>query len=232
VLVFTAALQLETLFELNRDRRIVSTREPNPGPGPAFFLIRTATDCAWGVRVDIPSNVAEQLVRLAKEEQPTSDFQTAPVNANRYLSLLSGTVTTGPAFTFQELMPEFSDVFAVEDVRLLQRSFRGWLDDELPGRSRLMAVVRNGQAVSICFCARRSDAAAEAGVETVPAFRGRGLALRVTAAWAQAIRSSGRLAIYSTSWNNKSSLAVACKLCLNACANNWSIADERYSDPL
>jgi hypothetical protein len=226
VVVFTATLQLETLFEFGRDRRIVSTREPNPGPGPAFFLVRTATDCAWAVRVDIPSNIAEQLVRLAKEERPTSDFQTAPINANLYVSLLPGIVTSGPAFTFREVTPQFSDVVAVEDVRLLQKSFRGWLDDELPERSPVMAVVRNGQAISICFCARRSHAAAEAGVETAAAFRGQGLAMRVTAAWAQTIRSSGRLAIYSTSWSNKSSLAVARKLDLIVCANNWGIAHE------
>ena len=130
MLVFTAALQLETLFELNRDRRIVSTREPNPGPGPAFFLVRTATDCAWAVRVDIPSSVVEQLGAARKGRTTHLRFQTAPVNANRYLSLLSDTVTTGPAFTFQELMPEFSDIVAVEDVRLVQRSFRGWLDEK------------------------------------------------------------------------------------------------------
>lgn len=232
LVVFTAALQLETLFELNRDRRIVSTREPNPGPGPAFFLVRTATDCAWAVRVDVPGNVAEQLVQLAKEELPTSDFQTDPTYAHRYLLLLPGIVTSGPAFTFGELTPQFADIVAVEDVRLLQRSFRGWLDDELPGRSPVMAAVRNGQAISICFCARRSPAAAEAGVETAVAFRGQGLASRVTAAWAQTIKNSGRLAIYSTSWSNKSSLAVARKLGLNACANNWSIADESDSNPL
>ena len=127
-------------------------------------------------------------------------------------------------------MPEFSDVVAVEDVRLLQRSFRGWLDDA--GTITINGSGSKWSSRQHLFCARRSDAAAEAGVETVAAFRGRGLALRVTAAWAQAIRSSGRLAIYSTSWNNKSSLAVARKLGLNACANNWSIADERYSEPL
>jgi hypothetical protein len=170
--LFTAALQLETLFELNRDQRIISTREPSPSPGPAFSLIRTATDCAWAVRADVPHNVAEQLALLAKDEQPTSDLRVAPMNADLYLSLLPGIVTSGPAFTFEELIPQFSDVAAVEDVRLLQNSFRGWLDDELPGRTPAMAVIRNGRAISVCFCARRSHAAAEAGVETSAAFWG------------------------------------------------------------
>ena len=36
-------------------------------------------------------------------------------------------------------------------------------------------MVEDGDAVSVCFCARRSSAAAEAGLETAAAFRGRGL---------------------------------------------------------
>jgi len=53
-----------------------------------------------------------------------------------------------------------------------------------------------------CFCARRSDAAAEAGLETAEAFRGRGFGPRVTAAWAWAIRATGRIPLYSTAWTN------------------------------
>jgi GNAT acetyltransferase len=227
VILLTAALQLETLFDLDMHRRIVSTREPHPSSGPAFSLIRTATDCAWAVRADVPDDVAAQLAFLAQEERPVSDLRVTPIHAERYLALFPGAVTSGPAFTFPEFLPEFSDVKAIEDVGLLQDSFPGWLDDEMPGRSPVMAVIRNGQAVSVCFCARRSDAAAEAGVETAAAFRGQGLALRVTTAWAEVVRDSGRLPLYSTSWTNKSSLAVAHKMGLNACASHWSIADGR-----
>src|SRR5207244_3417630 len=156
----------------------------SPSPGPAFSLIRTATDCSWAIRADVPNNVAEQLALLAQEERPTSDLRVAPMNADRYLSLLPDVVTSGPAFAFPEFIPPFSDVAAVEDVRLLQSSLRGWLDDELSGRTPVMAVIRNGRAICVCFCARRSHAAAQAGVETATAFRGQGLALHVTAAWA------------------------------------------------
>lgn len=56
-----------------------------------------------------------------------------------------------------------------------------------------------GRPVSICFCARRSEIAAEAGVETAQSYRGKGYAVRVTAAWAIAIRNSGKIPLYSTS---------------------------------
>jgi predicted GNAT family acetyltransferase len=86
-----------------------------------------------------------------------------------------------------------------------------------------MAVLEDGYAVSVCFCARRSIGAAEAGLETAPAFRGRGLAARVTTAWAAAVRATGRTPLYSTSWANASSLAVASKLELRIYATDWNI---------
>ena len=89
----------------------------------------------------------------------------------------------------------------------------------------MLAIVENGDPVSICFCARRSGVAAEAGVQTAEAYRGRGYGADVTAAWALAIRTSGRIPLYSTSWTNHASLAVARKLSLVAYASSWSLSD-------
>ena len=86
-----------------------------------------------------------------------------------------------------------------------------------------MAVSEGGRPASICFCARRSAAAAEAGVETAAAFRGRGYAPRVTAAWAHAVKGMGLTPLYGTNWENRASLAVARKLELVPYAIDWSI---------
>ncbi|MFP6625009.1 MAG: GNAT family N-acetyltransferase, partial [Myxococcota bacterium] len=50
------------------------------------------------------------------------------------------------------------------------------------------------------------------GIETLSAYRGRGLAPRVAAAWGRALREQGGEPLYSTSWDNKASRAVARKL--------------------
>jgi predicted GNAT family acetyltransferase len=114
----------------------------------------------------------------------------------------------------------------VEDERLLERNFRGWVPGEIAaGRSPVLAVVEDGVPVSVCFCARRSDVAAEAGLETAEAFRGRGFGPRVTAAWALSIRASRRVPLYSTSWTHHASLAVARKLGLVAYASHWRLLD-------
>jgi predicted GNAT family acetyltransferase len=65
----------------------------------------------------------------------------------------------------------------------------------------------------------------EAELETAAAYHGRGHAVRVAAAWAMAIRASGRTPLYSTSWTNTASLAVARKLGLVAYASDWSLSD-------
>ena len=145
------------------------------------------------------------------------------------MSLLEGEVYSGPAFTFPEVIARPHGMVLIDDLRPLEHHFTGWTAGEIPGASPIVAVVEEGYAVSVCFCARRSDAAAEAGLETAEAFRGRGLGPRVTAAWALAIRDSGRVPLYSTSWSNEASLAVARKLGLTAYANTWSLSDRRSS---
>ena len=216
---------MKTLFALDERGRIVSTLEPDARPGPLFILIRGASSCAWAMRADVDDALAAELDRLAAEEPPTTDFQAAPANADRYLSLLRGQVGFGPAFTFPETIVEPTDIVRIDDLQLLERNFRGWNAGEIPERSPILAIMGGGYPVSVCFCARITDIAAEAGLETAEAFRGRGYAPRVTAAWAVAIRASGRTPLYSTSWNNTASLAVARKLNLIPYASDWSIGE-------
>lgn len=220
---FSPGLQLQTLFLLNASGRIVSTREPNPSRGPQFALIRGPQGCAWSVHASVPDELAVQLGDLASEEPPVGDLRADPVYAQRYVSLFGGRVDSGPVFTFPEAIPEWGGIVTIQDLAPLQRYFHGWTADEIPERSPILAVVEDGNALSVCFCARRSAVAAEAGVETAEAFRGRGLARLVTATWALAIRESGRLPLYSTSWSNAASLAVARQLGLEACGSDWSL---------
>lgn len=144
--------------------------------------------------------------------------------AEQYASLIRDKVDSGPAFKFpDEITPPQGTVF-IDDIGLLNHHFTGWTEDEIPERTPIVAIVENGHAVSVCCCSRLSDVAAEAGLETAEAYRGRGLGPRVTAAWALAVRATGRIPLYSTSWSNDASLAVARKLGLEVYASAWSIS--------
>jgi hypothetical protein len=222
----TPHLYLRTALILDNEGRIISTREPDPSRGPMFTLVRSATSCAWAVRADLPTDLASELDRLAREEPSTPNLRDTPVHAERYRVLLGGRQADGPGFTFPQALVAPHGIVQVEDERLLQRHFRGWTPGEIEaGRSPVLSIVEDGYPVSVCFCARRSDAAAEAGVETAEAFRGRGFGPQVTAAWAAAIRASGRVPLYSTAWANDASLSLARKLGLIAYANIWSLSD-------
>jgi len=221
--VATPETKLRTAYLLDEHGRIRSTREPEPTPGPLFTLIRNAWSCAWAIRADVPEELAAELDRLAGEEPPIKDPQAGPLHADAYLSMVGGQIGSGPAFTFPDEIPRLGDVTSVDSLQLLERNFRGWTAAEIPERSPILAVIEGGYPVSVCFCARSAETAAEAGLETAAAFRGRGFARCVTAAWAAAIRGSGRIPLYSTSWSNAASLAIARKLRLVQYASDWSL---------
>ena len=77
-----------------------------------------------------------------------------------------------------------------------------------------MAIAFDGaQPAAVCHSPRGcTDHVAEAGVETLEAYRGRGLATAAVACWARSLQQSGRLALYSTSWENTASRSLARRL--------------------
>jgi hypothetical protein len=229
MIAVTPEVQLRTMFVIDERGRIGSSPEPNVPPAPLFALIRGVSSCTWAMRVDVSENVAAEVERLARRERPLVDLQNpndAPANADTYLALLGGQINSGPAFTFPDRIPHSSDVALIDKLEMLERYFRGWVADEIPWRAPIVAVMDSGYPVSVCFCATRSsENTVEAGLETAAAFRGRGFAPRVTAAWASAIRASGRIPLYSTSWTNSASRAVARKLGLIQYAVDWTIIE-------
>ncbi len=196
----TPKLTLRTRFVFDEDGRIVSTREPGPGRGPAFILVRGAESCAWAIHRDVAPEIAEELESLAREEPPISDLRTPPVHVERYVALVGGELGSGPAFTFPEEITQLGETEIVDELWQLESHFTSWTADEVPDASPIVAVFEGAHAVSVCFCATRA------------------------AAWALAMRASGRTPLYSTSWSNDASRAVARKLGLIPYATTWNLS--------
>ena len=99
-------------------------------------------------------------------------------------------------------------------------------DELLEGRLGPWAIATEGEiVVSICHTPGPVTARkAECGVWTHPAFRGRGHAAAVTAAWAEIMRPSGRYLFYSTDAENLSSQRVARRLRLEPVGWTWRLA--------
>lgn len=230
----TPALQMRTLFRMNGDGRLVGTNEPDGEHGPAFVIIRGLEQVAWAVHANVPPDLACELDVLASREPPLRGPEDEPVYASRYRDLVGGIVYSGPSFCIHRLprLEGLHGIATVTDERVLQVHFPGWRTGEIAlGRAPVRAVLQDGAAVSVAFSARWGAQAAEAGVDTAESFRGLGYAPRVVAAWAHAALALGRLPLYSTSWDNGASRAVARKLDLRLYAVEWALSGRGTSVP-
>lgn len=225
-------MQIEALFTHDDCGRIVTINETEGGPAPRFFFGRTREGNLWRVRHDLPRDITQRLEELAIEEPAGSDMRAMPRQFDAMLASLveAGEARVGhvgPAYRFPDDLdaPVGVTRITASNANLL-RSMPAYLADVergLVAYEPRLAVIEDGVAVSICNSARLTDRAAEAGVETLANYRGRGYASRVVTAWALAIRETGRIPLYSTLWDNLASQAVARSLGLIAYGVDLSI---------
>lgn len=214
-------LQIAALFTHDSAGRIVAINEPGGGPAPRFFLGRTRAGNLWRVRHDLPEPIARRLDALASCEPVHGDLHTEPHNMAVFREALhvdrgDQPVGSGPAYYFPDALLLPARVTRITRANLHLLRGMGWdletFAKEFEGWEPVVALVEDQVAVSLCFSARLTEHAAEAGVETRETHRGRGYASAVVTAWACAIRATGRIPLYSTSWDNDASRAVARKL--------------------
>lgn len=213
-------LRAETDFTYDARGRLLCTNEPREEerrPAPRLFLGRTLAGQVVRFGATAPDAVARELAAILDGLPPGGDLDIpippATLAAAREALARHAPITgegSGPAYRFPASIARPGAVVQLTDTaRELVRETYPWLYDALADWQPCFAVVRDGAAVSVCFSSRLGADAAEAGVDTLPAFRGRGYAAAVTAAWGAAIRESGRIPLYSTAWENLASQGVA-----------------------
>jgi GNAT acetyltransferase-like protein len=220
-------VQIETLFTQDARGRLVRVNEPNGKPAPRFFLGTTADGNEWRARHDVDDAIMLELEALVRAE-PTGVVE--PRDSTKYQEVLARVapvenVWTGPAYWFQGELPDAPPAVPITRANrdLLRPHLEEWLVD-VGYREAMFAVVIEGHAVSIASSVRTSLTADEVGVETAPAYRGLGYARQAVVAWARAIRSLNRIALYSTSWENLASQALARSLGLTMYGADLSIS--------
>ena len=212
-------IHVEALFTRDAAGRLLCVNEPNGADAPRFFLGRTAEGSDCWFRRDVDDDLMRELAAAATAAWRSSeDHRLAPEDPARYETLLARAAPiqqteAGPAYCFPREIAEPAGVVRItdENAEILRPHLEPWLDSTAPGLLT-MAVVEDGRAVAVCSSVRITDVAREAGVETAPRFRGRGHAARAVAAWVAAVRRIGSIPLYSTSWKNTASQAVARKL--------------------
>ena len=212
-------IQARALFTHDERARLVRVNEPGGGgPAPRLFVGLTREGNLWRFRADLPTELVEELEALCAAEPAGAELGGMPRNTEAYVRLLEAHAPVrgteaGPAYHFDEYVEPSSPPLSVTEANaeLLRGGFEEFVE-ELPAFQPFVAIVEDGRAVSVCRSVRITRAAHEAGVETLPDYRGRGFATDVTAGWARLVRSEGALPLYSTSWENKASQAVAKRL--------------------
>ncbi len=206
----------DLLFIYDERGRMLYANDPDQQPAPRLYLAYTSGGYVIRFGQSISDATAAQLRAIVDEQPPVEEARTVLTTVSSIQDVLGKPARRrdgGPAYRFPEPLSWMGAAIQVTaaNVHLARNTFP-WLLTELAEWWPCFAVVQDGAAVSVCFSSRIGPAVCEAGVETLPAFRRRGYAATVTAAWAAAIRDSGRTPLYSTSWGNLASQGVARRL--------------------
>jgi RimJ/RimL family protein N-acetyltransferase len=224
-------LHLNTLFRCDPDGRLRCVNEHGDPPAPRFFMGRTPQGNFWRFRYDLPAGVVEQLDALCQSEPITADLASTPQNYAAIKAVLAEYAPIqdeyrGPAYWIPEgnSIATNAVLIAETNAELLRTTF-SWLLPlvQATATEPIAVAVEQDKAVAVCFCSRIPNRATEAGLETLEAFRGKGYATAVVAAWSAAVRRLGCIPLYSTSWDNLASQGVARKLGMRLYGEDWSL---------
>lgn len=226
-------IHVRALFTHNSESRLLFVNEPDGAsmPAPRLFLGRTRAGNVWRFHADLPQRLVEELDALCADEPPSDvEFEEPPRHLKTLVRLLEEyapvqDVSRGPAYQFVGDEMSSKPLLAVteDNAEVLQGGFEK-LIEELPAWQPFVVLVEDNRAVSVCRSVRVTAEAHEAGVETLPDFRGRGYAREVTVGWVRLVRAAGAVPLYSTSWENVASQAVARKLGLKCYGDDFQIA--------
>jgi hypothetical protein len=219
------ALQAHTLFEISPRARIVRSRDPGGSAAPRLYMAGGADGWVSYLRDDVEDARARDIADLVRQEPTLSAPGATPRFAERYREVLEGEPLTahnfGPVHRLPRGVPFDGDATIVregspEGEALVERLWHEGMPDAMvdAGFTDLshfwppwcVAMV-NGEIAAIAFCVRDGLMAREIGVYTLEAFRGRGLAPAVTAAWST-MHPRHPVLFYSTHRDNRSSLRV------------------------
>ena len=198
-------IHIDTLYTHDERGRIVRVNEPDGAPAPRFYVGKTFEGSEARLRHDMPDDLEQEMGDVARIEAHLARL--SPIQRR----------WAGPIYHFSHDLDTTSSAVLItqENADVLRPHLEPWLPDIAMGRPAA-AVLVDGHAVSVCASVRMTPIAHQAGVETPPEFRGRGHAVQAIRAWAGLLHSTNVMPLYSTSWENVASQAVARSLGLVA----------------
>lgn len=201
---------VEVLFKHNTENRLIVVNEPPYEVAPLIFIGATRDGIVVRYSDSLNAEIVERIDHVIRDN-PTN---LAEVIKNISLDRTLNDVSIGPTYVF----PDFRDKSLTKPIKvtnenkeLLMPHFPYTFED-FDYKQPCFVIVEDNNVVSICCSARQTSKADEANVYTNEDYRGRGYGVDVTTAWAAEVQKQGRIALYSTSWDNFASQSLARKL--------------------
>ena len=205
-----------TLFLLDSELQMLRVNDWTRREAPLLWVGLTREGLIWRYRTDVPSASREVIDPLVVKEK-TADEDGVPEHHEVYASVLgSRKLHSGPTYYLpraasSKLVGEATSISPKNSALLERGELADWIPD-IPHQQPMFASVVGDAAFAVCASVRITDAAHEVGVETANASRKAGHGSRVVEAWAQALLSKGIIPLYSTTWDNLASQALAARV--------------------
>lgn len=208
------ALHVQAMFTCTDKGALLTVNEPWDGSRPAPLLFvgipEGSPPLCWE-RADLPASLVAAARSLTEQEPlPVSALEKLlgkPLAAERercfYRPAGKAPLPHGSLEgSCVELTPERLRSYTLGEF--------SWLEEELPAASPCFAFCVGKEVVAVCRSVRKGSAH-EAGVETAPAYRRKGIGSLLVTAWSNAVEQSGNIPLYSALESNAASLSCAKK---------------------
>ncbi|WP_163099755.1 GNAT family N-acetyltransferase [Peribacillus alkalitolerans] len=202
---------VNVLFQHDTENRMTVVNEPPYDVAPRIFVGGTKLGSVVRYSNTLDTSLVEKLEQVIGTNPGAQIGELINVlSIGRQLNHL----WIGPAYVF----PDVRDRVRTQAIKVthenkgLLKPYFPYTFENLEYKQPCFVIVEDNITVSICCSARKSTRADEASVFTHEDYRGRGYSIDVTNAWAEEVQKQGRIALYSTSWDNFASQSVARKL--------------------
>lgn len=201
---------VKVLFKHNTENRITVVNEPPYDVAPLIFIGATKEGSVVRYSNSLNADIVEKLEHVTR---------TNPTDLGKVIKVLSidyelNDLSFGPAYVFPDVRGRSirkAIKVTYENKDLLKPHFPYTYED-FDDKQPCFVIVEDNIVVSICCSARKTLIADEASVFTHEDYRGKSYGIDVTNAWAAEVQKQGRIALYSTSWDNFASQSLARKL--------------------
>jgi GNAT superfamily N-acetyltransferase len=202
---------VHVLFRHDIQNRMTVVNEPPFDAAPRIFIGATRTGSFIRFSNSLSQSIVEKLEDVIGQNH---DVKIGDVLKVLSLDIIVNDLWFGPAYVFPDVRDKTcTNVFKVnhENKEILKPHFPFTFED-FEYKQPCFLIIEDNIPVSICCSARQTSKADEASIYTHEDYRGRGYGAAVANAWAAEVQKQGRIALYSTAWDNFSSQSVARKL--------------------